>query len=292
MAVDANTAAAFSTFATQLKSYGLGELFHIDAAGNPGGWLWNQIQGGTDTPVELMAKLEQTDVFRNRFGIIVEQQQRAAKGENVHVMSVGEVLEYENRATKAMVKAGIPAWFYDQPQDFHKLMAQNIDVGDLEDRLDAAYTYVQSAPPEVREWFNQQYGLQGDGALAAWALDPERTVADIQKATRDAYAGGIAKRFDIQINQATASRIGELGLSDAEVRSRFETVAMQSNLFNETLGEATDITSDDAVSAIFDADASAQARLNQRMGERQSINRATTGGAAISQTGVVGAGSS
>jgi hypothetical protein len=129
-------------------------------------------------------------------------------------------------------------------------------------------------------------------ALAAWALDPERTLRDINKATRTAYAGGMAQRYDVAINRATADRIGELGLTEGAVQQGMQQVSLQKRLYGESIGEATDITSDDAVSAIFDGDADAQTAINRRVGERQSVNRVSTGGAAVDQRGVIGAATS
>jgi len=290
---DANTQGVFSTLAEQLRSIGLQELFTLDAQGNPSGWLWNQIQQGIDTPEELMVRLQQTDTFRNRFGVILEQQRRAGKGEPVYVMSPAEVIEYENRVKQVMKSAGMPPGFYDEPEDFSKLMLSDMSVAEVEQRVTQAFDYVQAAPPEVKAAFNNYFGTgQGDKALAAFALDPQRTLRDINKATRTAYAGGIAQRYDVAINRQTAERIAELDLSENEVRSGMSQVSMQSRLYGESIGEATDITSDDGVSAIFEGDSDAATAINRRMGERSSVNRVSTGGAAITAEGVVGAGSS
>jgi hypothetical protein len=287
------TRRAFSMLSQQLANIGLSALFSLDGAGNPSGWLWNQIQSGIDTTEELMVSLQQTEVFRNRFSVIVEQQRRAGRGEPVYVMSPSEVIEYEERVKQTMKAAGMPPGFYDQPADFAKLILQGMSVQAVEQRVAQAYDYVQAAPPEVKAAFQNYFGVgQADTALAAWALDPSRTLRDINKATRTAYAGGMAQRYDVAINRATADRIGELGLGEGSVQQGMAQVSMQKRLYGESIGEATDITSDDAVSAIFDGDSTAQTKLNRRIGERQSVNRASTGGAAVIQQGMIGASSS
>ncbi len=283
----------FNTLAQYLKSLGLGALFTVDSKGAPGGWLWNQIQSGIDTDTELMPRLEQTDVYRDRFSVIVEQQRRAAAGEPVTVMTPGDVLDYERQARQLMSAAGMPKWFYDEPKDFSKLMLADISPKELQDRIGQAYDYVLSAPPEVRAAFTDFYGVgKGDAALAAWALDPERTVRDIGKATRTAYAAGMATRFDIGIDRATAERIADLPLTEEGISSGLQQVAGQESLFEEGIGEAADITVGDGIEAVFENDPEANKKLARRVGERRSIERSNTGGALMTNEGLIGAGTS
>jgi hypothetical protein len=293
MAAGAAADQAFGLLAQQLENIGLGELFKYDG-GKPSGWLWQQIQAGVDTSEELMAAIQSTTAFKDRFGVIVEQQKRAAKGEPVYVMSPAEVIEYEQRVKQVMKSAGFPAGFYDEPSDFHKLILQDMSAAEVEQRVMDAFDYVESAPPEVKQAFNNYFGTgAGDKALAAWALDPERTVRDIRKATRTAFAAGISQRFDVAINRTSAERIAELNMSDDEVRRRMEAVAQAAPIYTESIGETgNDITSDDGVSSIFEADAEATAQMSRRTMMRQGANQRSTGGAVVTQEGVVGAGSS
>lgn len=287
-----HTDATFETLASYLRDMGLGALFSIDHQGNPGGWLWEQMEQGFDSPDELLVRLEQTDVYRERFGVILQQKERAAAGEPVYVMSPAEVLAYERQVTQMMSRAGMPTWFYDEPADFHKLILADMSPQEVSERIDDAYEFVLSAPPEVRQTFEEYYGVnQGDAALAAFALDPERTLRDINKATRTAYVGGMAKRFDIQVDQGAARRIAELPLTQEGVTSGLRQVASQADIFDEGITETRDITANDGVAAQFEGDAEANRIMEQRVIERRSIDRSSTGGAAIGSQGVVGAGS-
>lgn len=290
---DAATRQVFAGLSNYLNEMGLGKLFSVDSQGNPGGWLWNRMQAGTDTPEELRIAIESTDVFRERFGVIVEQRRRAAAGEPVYVMSPQDVLDYERTVKQTMAAAGLPGWFYDQPEDFNNLILNDMSPAEVSQRIAEGYEYVQSAPPEVRAAFNEFYGVgQGDAALAAWALDPDRVVRDINKATRTAYASGMAKRFDVEISRQAAERLADLPRTEAGIVEGLTQVASQANIFDEGIGEATDITTDQGVDAVFEGDAAAITAMNRRVGQRRSVNQAATGGAAISNTGVVGASSS
>ena len=292
---DANAKAQFTSLASYLDSIGLGELFTVDAAGNPGGWLWNQLQEGVDTQEELYFRLEQTDTFRNRFGVIQEQQKRAARGEPVMVMSPAQVLEYETRVKQMMSAAGLPPTFYDEPRDFHKLILNDMSPTEVQDRITQAYDYVLSAPPEVRAAFTDFYGVgQGDAQLAAWALDPERTVRDMTRATRTAYTAGMGERFGIQVSKATAERIADLPRTEAGIVQGMEQIASMSPVFNESIGErAVDLTAGTTgVESVFEGSGEANKAMERRLAQRKAVDRSSTGGALMTQQGVIGAGSS
>ncbi len=280
------------SLAGYLQSIGLGELFKIDSSGQPSGWLWNQLQAGVDSQAELQIALEQTDVYRNRFGVIEEQQKQAKAGLATHVMTAAEVLAYEDQVAKSMAAAGMPAWLYDQPQDFHKLILANFSPREVELRIQQGYDYVQAAPPEVRQAFDDFYGVgQGDAALAAWALDPEKTKAEITRATRTAYAGGIARRFDISIDKETAARIADLPKTEAGIAEGMKNVASMADVFGEGIGEVTDLTTDTGLAAEFEGDAAASTAIERRILERKSNSKSSTGGAVLTRSGLSGAGS-
>lgn len=292
--MDDELLAQFGVLSNYLQTIGLGELFTINNQGEPGGWLWNQLQGGIDTDEELRLALEQTDVYRDRFSVIIEQQRRRANGEPVYVMSPAEVIGYERDVRQMMVAAGLPSTFYDQPSDFHQLILADMSPQEVRDRIDEAYEYVMSAPPEVRAAFNDFYGVgQGDAQLAAWALDPERTVRDISKATRTAYSAGMAERFDIEIDRAAAERIADLPQTEAGITEGLRQVASLGSIFDEGLGDSgTDLTDETGIASVFEGDANAQRDIAQRVGRRRAVNTASTGGALVTQQGVIGAGSS
>ena len=284
----------FRTLSQQLNTYGLSELFNVDSNGNPSGWLWDQIQAGVDTREELQFALEQTDVYRDRFGVILAQQQAAAAGGAGYVMSPADVIAYEHEVGQMMAAAGLPSTFYDDPKDFHQLILNDMAPLEVRDRITQAFDYVLSAPPEVREAFENYYGVgQGDAQLAAWALDPDRTVRDIGKATRTAYTAGMANRFDVEIDRTSAESIADLPMTEAGIVQGFEQVSQMENVFTEGLGDmGTDLTQQQGVDSVFNADANATAAIQRRIQRRRAVGRAATGGAVTTQEGVVGLGSS
>lgn len=282
----------YGELSNYLRSLGLGSLLSIDANGNPRGWLWDQIVSGVDTEEELNFAITQTPEYRERFAVIFEQQQRAAAGESVYVMSPDEVIQYERAARDILAIGGLPPEFYDTPRDLQNLITRDISLDELQDNVNRAYIYVRSAPIEVRRYFEDFYGVaRGDAALAAWALDPERTATDITKATRTAFAAGTAERWDVKINRDWAERIADSTMSEAAIEGAIGEVAQLDALTSEGVGEGTDLTRDDTLSSVFGGDADATQRLERRQIQRQANARGGSGGAAIDRSGAVGAGS-
>ena len=64
-------AESFESLASYLTSLGLADLFTIDANGNPGGFLYDQMVNGVETPGELQIALESNDLFKKRYKIIL-----------------------------------------------------------------------------------------------------------------------------------------------------------------------------------------------------------------------------
>jgi len=282
----------FNMLASELQAAGLGDLLQVQSDGTPSGWLWDQMQLGFDTSAELMLALEQTSVFKERFKVITEQKRRAAAGQPVYVMSPAEVIEYETLTRQAMAAAGMPEWFYDSPDDFTELILSDQSVAEVTEKIQQGFEYVRNAPIEVREAFSEFFGVaNAEAALAAYVLDPDRTVAQLERATRTAYTAGLARRFDISLNKAAAQRIAELPRTEAGIVQSLETINAQSNLFDEGVFEATDLTAGrEGVAAEFEGDADAITAMQRRATRRASINRAAPGGAAITARGVIGSG--
>lgn len=290
----ASTDPLFNMLANTLQSIGLGELVSVGRDGEPQGWLWNQIQAGFDTEDELLLALSQTDVFKDRFAVIGEQQKRAAAGQPVRVMTPAEVLEYENRARQMMSAAGMPSWFYDEPDDFNQLILNDISVVELGERIEQAFEYVDNAPEEVRSKFSEFYGVaQSDAALAAYVLDPTKTTAQLEKSVRTAYTAGMAKRFDLELGKLAAQKIAELPNTEAGIVQGLTQIASQRKLFENQLFEDGSLSAETTgVGAVFEGDADALRELERRKATRSMGNQAATGGAVLTQRGLTGAGSS
>lgn len=279
----------FDVLSEYLTSIGLGSLFTL-VNGEPGGWLWDQIVDGVETEEELVIRLQTTPEFEQRFPLIKFQREQNASGTPTRVWNPDELLRYEEQLTNVFRRAGLPAWFYDDPiEDVQGRLMQGLSVDAIEERITTAYEYVAGAPPEVIDKFIEYYGVSdAEGALAAYMLDPSKTIQSLNRAARTAYAGGMASRYGVDVSETMAERIGQLPMSEAGIDEGFQQVAQSKQLTTESVGETTDITQQDVVASVFDADADVATQLQRRQIQRGSISGASQGGALLTQQGVTG----
>lgn len=280
----------FGILAKYLTDIGLGSLFKIDANGNPSGWLWEQIQEGTDSAERLMLALEDTPEFQQRFKVIFDMRERNVQGENVAVPTVSEVLSYEQQYRTVMSRAGVPSWFYDSPQDAHDAIRNNLTVEQIAERVDTSYSVVQRLPQEVRDVFADYFGDSSDQALVAAVLDPEKTLASLEKATRAAVAGGFARRQGFQLEQAQAEEYATLGRTVPQIEADIATVAQLRPLEQAQMGEANTIDEGAAFKAGALGQTDVQQQLENRLTTRRLGQTQSAGGAMTLNEGIVGAG--
>ena len=238
-----------------LTSIGLGDL---------AGWAYDQFTNG-NTPTQVYQNLRLQPAWQQRYQVIV---QREANG--LSPMSEADVLNYEKQAKALMQAAGMPASFYDQPEDFVALAGtHDKSVSELQQDIQVAYSHVANAPTEVRDYFASQYGAQGDSALAAYFLNPDIAEPVLEQQARAAEVGGYGLRAGIDVSKARAEEIGSLGLSTAEVRAGMGTAASHDALYHENIGEQKDLTAEGAgLDAALNLGGTGAADLAKRMEER------------------------
>lgn len=283
-----NNANIFPVLASWLDSMGLGSLFTVNEQGQPGGWLWDKMQNGVDTIDELQAAIESTDVWRERFAVIVEQRKLAAAGQPVQVMSVNDVVNYERTAAQVFRQAGLPASFYDSYRDFQKLMVDQVSPAELEQRVMGALNVVRNINPEIRQAFADFYGGSSDGWLAAYFLDTDKTMQQVDRAARAAYTAGMGRTYGLDISRSTAERVANGPAQQAGIDAGLQEASSMANVAKETYGERTDISTNDLVQSSLFRDARAQRLIEGRLIARKAIDRQSTGGAAVTQSGVAG----
>lgn len=280
-----------------LSDIGLGSLFTVTSDGRPSGWLWDQVKSGITSQSQLEFALRQTPQFQQRFSVITEQQRRAASGDYVGpVMSPGEVLAYESAASNIMRRAGLPASFYDNPQDFQNLILEQVDLEELGQRVDQAYESIIDAPVEVRDAFSEYFGIdRTDSALAAYVLDPSLLMRDLERNRLAAVAGGYGARYDVSLSRGTALEVGGQ-LTESQIRDRMAQIGQLEPLFAESVGEAVDLSAQEQGFAsqfgdVIDTDISqsqALTELERRQLRRRASQQGAGGGAVVASTGVVG----
>lgn len=290
MAAPVSNESLFGSLASFLNSIGLGSLFSY-SGGKPSGWLWEQIQKGVSTQDELSFALEQTPAFQQRFKVIFDMRDKAARGELSYVPTANDVLNYEREYAQTMSAAGVPSWFYDSVEDAHNAMRSNLSVTQIQERIDRGYGVIQEMPVEVKSAFEELYGGQAEGVLMAAVLDPGKTLREIDRSVRAAQVAGFGRRMGLGVTADQAQRFSAIDMSEAEIRAGVAEAARLRPLTEERIGEAAlNLSDENALAAGLGTNAVDQQLFEARLATRRAGQSTVATGALTGATGVTGAG--
>lgn len=244
-----------------LGNYGLQSL---------GDFAWKEYLN--DIPIEqIMLDIRQTPEYKQRFPAM---QELANQG---RAISEGQYINYETSAASLFRAAGLPAGFYDQPDDFAGFLTKNIALPELQSRIDVAKTAVYNSDPGTLAALQDYYGIQGGGNhigdATAYFLDPERALPAIQQQMIAAQEGGAAARTGYgPLNRTNAERLASLGVSADAAQQGFGTLANLQPIFANLPGEGGAApTSEQGLQAVFENNASAASAITARQNQRKAI---------------------
>lgn len=256
-----------------LDSYGLSGMAD---------WAWQQIQSGY-TNERILQNLRDTDQYKQRFS---GMELRRAAGFNA--ITEAEYIGYETQARQLMRAAGMPAEFYDQPNDFANLIGNDVSPSELNARVNEGYLAAAQAPPEVRQQLRDLYGV-GEGQLAAYFLDPDRALPLLQRqfAASQVSGAGVQTGYGA-LSAAEAEGIVSYGVSGDQARQGFGALVENEELFDTLPGEQDGLISREAqLGAVFGDDARARQQIERKAGARRSAGSGAQS-FSIGQQGVSG----
>jgi len=202
-----------------------------------------------------------------------------------------EYISLERQYAFAMSMYGLPANFYDGPEDFGNLIAGNVSSQELTARLSLASEAAISVPAEVKQQLEDYYGIT-EQDLTAYYLDPERATNIFEERERfgAAQIGGAAIQTGMgPITRESAERISASGITETEARQGFQTVAA-TTLQEETASEQEDITETDVALGLMGIDEESRRKTEGRR-QRRLAQFKQSGGPAATQAGYIGLGS-
>ncbi len=173
----------------------------------------------------------------------------------------------ENSYRELMRSNGLPEGFYDQSDDFRKLIESDVSPSELQQRVEQGYRSVRDADPEVKRQMQELYGVS-EGQLTAYFLDPDRTAPLL---TRQARAAQVAARgrelAGVQLTATSAEDLIARGFSPEEAQQAFTRQGQLSGLYQEMGGEEM-LSEQEKLGATFGFDLTAQEKLNRRKAQR------------------------
>ena len=240
-------------------------------------------------PERQWMEFESTHAFDTRFGTAYSTwEERTGGGERRP--SPQEILDFEVSARAAMRFAGMPEQFYDHYTDLQEIYGRGVDLQELEQRIDMAWTAVYTAPAEVRQWYAAKFGMEGDAALAASVLDPDMTEPILLEMYEKAAVGGAGAYQGFSITEQLAGRLADVGVNFEKGLQGFGNLAVLAPLFQETHGELEDYDElQEGVNAEFIGGEHSRLLESRRQARLAAFSGG--GGAATGRQGVIGLGS-
>lgn len=244
---------ARTTMASVLATYGLGDLSD---------YVYNEIIAketvNINNPDAIIFAIREQPAYQKRFA---GNAARLKKG--LSELDPASYIGLENQFRQTLQSNGLPANFYDQPDDFQALIEGDVSPSELNERVQQGYRAVADADPAVKEQMKNLYGI-GEGELAAYFLDPQRTAPLL---TRQAQAANIAARGleqgGIQLSGQFAEDLARRGITEQQARAGFAEVGALGELRQTFAGEAA-LSGEQLAGAAFGIDVAAQQELERR----------------------------
>lgn len=245
----------------------------------------------------IVAGLRDTKEYKKRFAGNVERAKKikedvdAGRQPRYGLLSEADYVRAEGDYRAILSEYTIPG-FYDTPESYVNLIANNTSPKEVQGRAMAAQQAASSANPEIKAQLKSMYGIT-DKNLAAYFLDPEAATTALKPiaASNAATIAAAAQRSGLSITQSEAERIsGELapGATDfITADALFQQTALTAGLTTGSVsGEASTVGTEDVLTAAA-GNVEAQAKLSKERQKRLAEYQAASG-MAETQKGVVG----
>ena len=242
------------------------------------------IEGSSSEAVVL--RLRESEQFQRRFA---GMQLRRDAG--LPAISPAEYISLERSYRRLMAESGLPAGFYDSPDDFAEFIGNDVSPNEMQQRVAFAATAASNADPNLKSQLRELYGVgvEDDGELTAFYLDPQRGMSVIEQRLQleaaglsSAAVGTLGSGFERQ----TAEQLADLNVQRREITERLQG---QRAMTQQLLGEETAVTSSELAAAEFGLDSEATSDIARLRQQRQQRGRREAG-ALMARGGVSGLG--
>jgi len=210
--LQSQAASAFDQFRQQFQAQGLGDLADtlLTLSTSP---------NAPTTSSGYYQALLQTPEYKTRFGNT--NAARVANG--LSMLTEGQILTAENNIKDTLRNMGLPAGFYDQPQDLQAFIANDKSAAEVGDIVQAYKNVAMNADPTITNALSQYYGVNLGGITAA-IMDPTKAQpilnAMAQKGTTAAAAANAGIQ-DVMGASQVAQGMGAGALSYAKQAQAF-----------------------------------------------------------------------
>lgn len=199
---------AIAVIKSALDQYGLSSLYTK---------IEQYVKEGYDEEA-VMALIRTTPEYKTRFPAM-EELSKKKRG-----ISEAAYIQYEQLASGLERRYGLPEQML--MNNVTKLLSNEVSASELNDRVQLAASAAIQAPPDLRNTFQQYYGI-GLGGQTAYFLDPDVAMPLLEKQFASAQIGTEAARQGIGIDAYSAQNLQSLGITSEQARPGFATVASE-----------------------------------------------------------------
>jgi hypothetical protein len=200
-------------------------------------WIGDGYSDGMDGGEKLLMKFrtskETKNIYAKRFGGMAEL---SARGQ---AMSEGEYIRLEGEFRNTMTRYGLPPVYYDNFDDYARLIGAGLSVREVEERVIAAK---QTLNPLVAAELRQYYNL-GEGDLMAYQLGlidqngvrlaAARNQEEVRTGARAAAIGAAGERAGFSMDKALSERLGGTALGQTQDPFQMETMSRLEGTFDQ-----------------------------------------------------------
>jgi hypothetical protein len=206
---------AFQLLRDEFNRYGLADL-----VGN----IENLIISGV-SPQEFAIELRKTPVYEKRFAA---NKVRISKG--LQALSEAEYIGLEDEYQERMRRYGLPKSYYEPGQygiqtTFQRLLENDISPIELEDRIQTAQNRIIYANPEIGIALKIFYPDITNGDILAYALDPDKALAQIKRRVTAAEIGSTAVQLGLTTNVTDAEYLARYGVTKEQAQQGYRTIS-------------------------------------------------------------------
>jgi hypothetical protein len=204
--------------------------FKLDSLVEP---LWKYvIETGVTNDDQLWLWIQDRPEFQTRFPAFKKLQEQG------RAISPAAYIEAEKAYERVMRAANIPATFFDKADDFTDLIVADVSPAEFQSRIEKGYKRVAESSDLIRNAFKSYFGVDGDAALAAFFIDPERSAPALERAVQAAEIQAAALTSENSLNLSYASKLADMGVSYEQAMQGFQRLNTMRSLFSAGIGES------------------------------------------------------
>jgi hypothetical protein len=200
------------------------------------------------TDAQVLNSIYSSDAYKQRFAANEAIRKRLEDGKGRpgdRLLSPAEYIKTEQAYQEILQESGMPTYFYDQPEDFTRLIENSISVAELTSRVNIAQNALQKADQGIVNSLKNYYGLS-TGDLVAYLLDNEKawdainsryqySTEKVKLMYTSAEVGGAAERAGMGATVGFAEEIAKAGKAEFAERA-FQGAARDQRDYERLMG--------------------------------------------------------